>query len=69
MSNPAFLEQVLNVIHAADVRQLQQLTDFFTTCIFFRGFFLAISKSSNVVLLFYTTLEVYTNLGMVSVWH
>ena len=29
-------------------------------------FFLAIIKTSNVVLLFYTTSEVYTNFGMVS---
>ena len=32
-----FLKQVLDVIHAVDVCHLQQLTDFFSTCIFFRG--------------------------------
>ncbi|MCI5484871.1 MAG: hypothetical protein MR426_07415, partial [Clostridiales bacterium] len=31
-------------------------------------FFLAICKTSNVVLLFYTTSEVYTKFGMVSKW-
>ena len=31
------LEQILDVVHAADVCHLQQLTDFFPTGIFFRG--------------------------------
>lgn len=37
MSNPAFLEQVLNVIHAVDVCHLQQFTDFCSTGVFFRA--------------------------------
>ena len=49
------------------VCHLQQFSDFFTTCVFFRGTILSSHyKTSNVVLLFYTTLEVYTNFGMVS---
>ena len=33
------LEQLLNVIHAAYIRQLQQLTNFFATCVFLWGSF------------------------------
>ena len=33
------LEQLLNVIHAAYIRQLQQLTNFFATCVFSWGSF------------------------------
>ena len=46
---------------------MQQLTDFSLRA-FSSGvrFFLAICKTSNVVLLFYTTLEVYTKLRIVS---
>lgn len=62
-----FLEQALDILHAAYVRHIQQFSDFFPTCIFFRvRLFLAIIITSNVVLLFYTTLEVYTKFGMVS---
>ena len=32
-----FLEQILNVRHAADVRYLQQLADFCSAFIFFQG--------------------------------
>lgn len=62
-----FLEQALDILHAAYVRHIQQFSDFFPTCIFSGvRFFLAIIITSNVVLLFYTTLEVYTKFGMVS---
>ena len=58
-------EQFLNVIHAAYIRQLQQLTNFFATCVFFWDFFLlAIVITSVILLLFYTLLEVYTKFGM-----
>ena len=62
-----FLEQALDILHAAYVRHIQQFSDFFPTCIFFRGAILSgHNNTSNVVLLFYTTLEVYTKFGMVS---
>lgn len=32
-----FLEQALDILHAAYVRHIQQFSDFFPTCIFFRG--------------------------------
>ena len=58
-------EQFLNVIHAAYIRHLQQLTNFFATCVFFWVFFLlAIVITSVILLLFYTLLEVYTKFGM-----
>ena len=60
-------EQALDVVHAADVRHLQQLSDLFPAGIFFRCAFLSChNKTSTVVLLLYTTLEVYTKYGMVS---
>ena len=60
-------EQFLNVIHAAYIRQLQQLTNFFATCVFFWVFsLLAIVITSVILLLFYTLLEVYTKFGMES---
>ena len=60
-------EQFLNVIHAAYIRHLQQLTNFFATCVFFWVFFLlAIVITSVILLLFYTLLEVYTKFGMES---
>ena len=62
-----FFEQALDVVHAADVRHLQQLSDLFPAGIFFRCAFLSChNKTSTVVLLLYTTLEVYTKYGMVS---
>lgn len=60
-------EQALDVVHTADVRHLQQLSDLFPAGIFFRCAFLSChNKTSTVVLLLYTTLEVYTKYGMVS---
>ena len=62
-----FLELALNVVHAADVRHLQQLSALFPAGIFFRGAFLSCHcKTSTAVLLLYTTLEVYTKYGMAS---
>ena len=62
-------EQALDVVHTADVRHLQQLSDLFPAGIFFRCAFLSChNKTSTVVLLLYTTLEVYTKYGMVSQW-
>ena len=56
-----------DVVHTADVRHLQQLSDLFPAGIFFRCAFLSChNKTSTVVLLLYTTLEVYTKYGMVS---
>ena len=50
-------------------RPLQQLSDLFPAGIFFRCAFLSChNKTSTVVLLLYTTLEVYTKYGMVSQW-
>lgn len=62
-----FLEQALDILHAAYVRHIQQFSDFSRRA-FSSGvrFFLAIIITSNVVLLFYTTLEVYIKFGMVS---
>ena len=61
------LEQSLDVVHAADVRQLQQLTNLFPAGIFFRAAFPSCpTKTSILVLLLYTTFEVYTKYGMVS---
>ena len=65
-----FLEQALDILHAAYVRHIQQFSDFFPTCIFFRG--AIISGHNNYlqcgasILHLYTTLEVYTKFGMVS---
>ena len=60
-------EQALDVVHAADVCHLQQLSDLFPTGIFFRGTFLSChTKFSSVVCLLYTTLEVYPKYGIVS---
>ena len=61
------LEQFLNVIHAAYIRQLQQLT-IFSRRVFSSGvlFLLAIVITSIILLLFYTLLEVYTKFGMES---
>lgn len=62
-----FLEQALDVLYAAYVRQLQPFSVFSRRAFSSGGrFFLAIIKTSNVVLLFYTTSEVYTKFGMVS---
>ena len=59
------LEQPLDVVHAADVRQLQQLTNLFPAGIFFRGAFPSCHmKTSILVLLLYTTFEVYTKYGI-----
>ena len=59
------LEQPLDVVHAADVRQLQQLTNLFPAGIFFRGAFPSChTKTSILVLLLYTTFEVYTKYGI-----
>ena len=61
------LEQVLDVIHAANVCHLQQLSDLLSTRIFFWAAILSGHMlTSCVVLLFYTTQEVYTKLGIVS---
>ena len=61
------LEQPLDVVHAADVRQLQQLTNLFPAGIFFRAAFPSChTKASILVLLLYTTFEVYTKYGIVS---
>lgn len=61
------LKQVLDVAHAADVCQLQQFMDFGSVFISFRGAIPSChSKTSDVVLLFYTTSEVYTKCGMIS---
>ena len=60
-------EQVLDVVHTADVCHLQQLTDLLSPGIFFRASILSCNiKTSDVVLLFYTTQEVYTKLRIVS---
>ena len=61
------LEQFLNVIHAAYIRQLQQLT-IFSRRAFSSGvlFLLAIVITSIILLLFYTLFEVYTKFGMES---
>ena len=60
-------EQFLNVIHAAYIRQLQQLT-IFSRRAFSSGVFslLAIVITSVILLLFYTLLEVSTKFGMES---
>ena len=60
-----FLEQILDVVHAADAAHLQQLTDLGSALVFFRRAILSRhSKSSIMVLLFYTIMEVYTIFGM-----
>ena len=62
-----FLEQILDVVHAVDICHLQQFTDFSLRA-FSSGlrFFRDISFSSILMLLFYTSPEVYTIIGMVS---
>ena len=56
------------LVLAAYIRQLQQFTNFFATCVFFWGvlFLLAIVITSVILLPFYTLLEVYTKFGMES---
>lgn len=62
------LEQFLNVVHAADICKLQQFTDFLSPGFFFRAsiLFRDISFPSILMLLFYTSPEVYTIIGLVS---
>ena len=62
-----FLEQVLDVVHAIDVRNLQQFTDLCSAGFFFRASILSGHIFSSILmLLFYTSPEVYTIIGMVS---
>lgn len=62
-----FLEQTLSVVHTAYVRWLRQFTDLGSAFIFFWSEFPSChSDISNMMLLFYTTLEGYTKYGMVS---
>ena len=62
------LEEILDVLHAADVARLQEFPDLCSSGLFFRAAILSAAHkiTSNVVLLFYTTSEVYTIFGMVS---
>ena len=63
------LEQALDIFHAFDVAELKKFPNFSRRA-FSSGerlLLLLIKITSNVVLLLYTTLEVYTNLGIVSV--
>ena len=63
-----FLEQILDIVYVADIFHLQQLSNLLSTGVFFRGSVLSghMLKSSCLVLLFYTTQEVYTKVGLVS---
>ena len=65
----SLLEQALDIFHAFDVAELKKFPNFSRRA-FSSGerlLLLLIKITSNVVLLLYTTLEVYTNLGIVSV--
>ena len=54
--------------YAVDVRHLQQFTDFCSTGFFFRASILSGHIFSSILmLLFYTSQEVYTIIGMVSI--
>ena len=63
-----FLEEALDVLHAGDVTQFQQLPDLCTPGLHFRASVLstAHSNTSCTVPSFYTAQEVYTIIGIVS---
>ena len=63
-----FLEEALNVLHAGDVTQFQQLPDLCPPGLLFRASVLstAHSNTSCAVPSFYTAQEVYTIIGIVS---
>ena len=63
------LEEILDILHAVNVARLQEFPDLCPPGLLFWTAILSAAhcKTSNVVLLFYTTSEVYTNLGMVSI--
>src|SRR5699024_7551000 len=59
-----FLEQILDVIHAADVCHLQQLTDLLSTGIFFRGTIL----SGHMVILLCAASILHHSGGLHKAW-
>lgn len=63
-----FLEEILDILCAADVALLQEFPYFCSSGLLFRTAILSAAhcETCNVVLLFYTASEVYTNFGMAS---